>query len=454
MNSPSLDEILSKEDDLPDLNTIVQHHEFPLYLSKGNKKLIKFIILNFDKILEYIFENKHKDLNELIPYLSILMSRNPDLKNQILTSTKFVNYITEYPRKVRIYHLPSMPIFFDYLQHFICNETELLPYFANRDFFESILQVCDFKKAFEFMETMLTSQHKSFRIFFEQIDIATILAENSVGTNFINFSIIELFELISDSFSRQCASAVVQNDLITKLFDTGFNENCYQMIDFIDFLYSKTFLHPKESMWFTIQFIVEDRIPEICDFILNQKNFTILSKSNSNLLLTFVNEKENVFPKLQRVIEKLVNDLFEFPTNSFLHNTVYDFLSTIRVTPSLFNEIVQKTNLCKKIVDLYNKREEGVNACYWGQLREISELITMPFNVSQNEWNFVVQTNSNNEKLISIPAKNMRGIRGQKVKQITPQKESSNPLFSFSYTNILAIFVVCLTVLLLFLNRS
>ena len=454
MNSPSLDEILSKQDDLPDLSVVVHHREFSLFLSKGNKKLIKYIILNFDKILEFIFEKTYKDPNEVIPYLAILLTRNSDLKNEILTSTKFVNYITEYPRRVKIYHLPSMPIFFDYLQHFICNDTELLPYFANRDFFESILQVCDFKKAYEFMETMLTSKYKSFRIFFEQIDIASILAEHVIGTTFINFSIIELFEIISDSFSRQCASAVVQNDLITKLFDAGFNEVCYQMIDFIDFLYEKSFQHTKESMWNTIQFLVEDRIPEMCDFILNQKGFTIICRSSSSLLLTYISEKETIFPKLQKVIEKLVNEVFEYPTNSFLHNIVFDFLSSLRIIPSIFNEIVTHTDLCKKIVDMYDKREEGIAACYWGQLRQISELITIPHNVSQNQWNNIVQTNSKNEKIISAPVKNMRGIRGPKAKQIAQPEKSSSNILAFSYTNIIAVIVVCLTVVLLYLNRS
>ena len=444
--SDTLEKILTGEEDTPDIFSVVKHRDFFRYLQKGEPCVISYIVNNFDRILEIIFEEQHEQ-RVISPFLQILMCSNQEVKKTIISSTKFVNYILEYPRRIKIYHHSSVYLFFNSLSSFISENSELLPFFANRDFFESIIQNCDIKQAHNFMHAVLTSKSKSFTIFFNQIDIPSILARYIIGTGDLNMNVISLFESITDLYSRQCAASIVQNDLVTALIDTSFEKNCHQLMDFLDFLYTKSYQNQKESMWYTILFLVEDRIPEMCDFILKQNIFIPLSRSASNILLTYITERGQTFPKLIHVIEKFAVDFFKFPTNSFLHNTCFYLLSSIAHIPQKLNDVVKQTNLCTSIVNAYKQRETNADACYWGALREITELIKEPIGVPKAEWNNIVQQNAKIEKIIALPARMKRGMKSS-------QNNSSSKMHKITYTDIFAVIICLLAVVLLYLNSQ
>ena len=457
MAEVSLDALLLQPAASPDISAIIKHKDFITYLLQGKPLLIQFIIRNFDRILEIIFEEHHKDEREIRPLLLILECKEINVKRALVTSTKFVKYILEYPNRIKVYNPPSAAIYFNSLMLFILdNNGDLLPFFANRDFFEDIIRNCDIQEAFIFMKTALSSRNKSFEIFFSRINIPSILILYCIGNDGVNLNVIKLFESVVDKYPVQCADAVIQSDIINHLINSAFMLNCSQLIDFINFLYSVSYKFKMESQWFNIEFIIDDRIPEICDYLLSTTKFDQMCKASANILLTYLRERHQQFPKIVYVTKKFTEELFNNPTNSFLHNTAYAFISSLKEFPSKFDEVVVSTNLCFKILECYKRRNTDTGSCYWGHLRKISELIDNPVNVNLTEWqNYVVNPNLRKEKIIQTQnrvVKNGESINSKDIGSIKTKKFHI-PLPHISFMNIVSFLVCFFAIFLFYLNH-
>lgn len=454
MSETHLDEILLSKGVSPDISVIYKHNDFPVYLQQGKPVLMQYIVRNFDRILEIIFEEYHRDIREIRPLLSILECKEIYVKRALVTSTKFVNYILEYPNRIKIYNPPSAGIFFNSLSAFILDKNnELLPFFANIDFFRDIVSNCDIQEAYVFMRNCLLSKSASFNIFFAQINIPSILIHFVVGNTGLNLNVIKLFEIAVEKYPVQSANAVVHADVINQIINSAFLLNCSRLIDFLNFLYVMSYKFKMEAQWFNIEFLIDDRIPEVCDYLLSTTNFDSMCRASANILLTYLNERHQQFPKVIYVSQKFANDIFKNPTNSFLHITAYKFLESIKIYPSRFKEVIEATDLCNKIIEAYKKRATDIGCCYWGALRKISELIDEPVNVSVSEWQrTVVNANIKKEKVIATP------VRTSSVASTIKQEIKEKKKFRFrikkpSLTDIASVLVCIFAVLLLYLNN-
>lgn len=454
----SLDAILASDELSSDVSNVVRHKNFIQYLMKANPTLLLYISKKFDKICEIIFDERHKDVREIRPYLAILECSVIAVKRTLITSTNYVNYILEYPRKIKVYNPPSVHIYFSSLPYFILDTSnELLPFFASGEFFESIVQNCDIQEAFMFMRSCLSSKAKSFRNFFHQINLPALLIMYVNGNTGMHLNVIKLFEQIVDDYSRQCAIAVTSSNIITHLIESAFLLNCSQLIDFLNFLYTQSYKNKIMPEWFSIEFLVDDRIPEVCDYLMGTTKFDTMCRASANIIITYLQERHQQFPKVIRVTEKFARDIFNNPTNSFLHNTALKFLESLKKFPESFDKVIERSNLCVSIVNAYKKRNTDVTACYWGVLRKISEMIDHPVGVSQTEWNIVVSSNQKIEKIISTPSKaKFITNNGDLYKyRRTPYTRKSILTFRLpNATEIFAVLVIILAYSLYYLNNK
>ncbi|EAY19900.1 hypothetical protein TVAG_130080 [Trichomonas vaginalis G3] len=453
----SLDAILASEELSADVSNVVMHKSFRQYLMSANPSLMLYITKKFDRICEIIFDERHKDTHEIRPYLAILECSVIAVKRTLITSTKYVNYILEYPRMIKVYKLPSIYIFFNSLPYFILDTSnELLPFFASGEFFESIVQNCDIQEAFTFMKGCLNSKAKSFRNFFHQINLPALLIMYVNGSSGMNLNVIKLFEQIVDDYSRQCAIAVVNSNIISKLIESAFLLNCSQLIDFLNFLYIQSYKNKTIPEWFTIEFLVDDRIPEVCDYLMGTTTFDSMCKASANIIITYLSERHQQFPKVISVTEKFIKDIFKNPTNSFLHNTALKFLESVKRFPDSFTNVIKNTNICQLIVDAYKRRNTDVTCCYWGVLRKISEMINEPIGVSLSEWKSVVDSNKKIEKIISTPSKYKITEKSSDYirNSAKVQKRSKFNLRLPNSSEIFAVVVILLAYLLYYINNK
>lgn len=452
MEKLSLELLLENEEKWPDLTEVLQCFDFYSCLNKANPNLLAFIVKNFDRILSMVFEEKIKDSKTMTAVVSILCSSNPTVKNVLFKETKFVNYIIEYPKTIKIYHPPSIPQYFHSLPSIISdNSNEISSQFANKDYIESIIQICDLIEAFTFMKNLLNSRSPYVMVFLSQINIAQMLTNIITDNNVLSLHGILLFESIIDRYARQCAAAIVNNNMITRMINLSIQKDANNMANFTNFLYQESYRYPNESIWQTIQFLVDDRIPEICESILSRPRFMPISRSLCEIVLTYLEFQGQFFPKAVHVTEKLINDMFTHPTNSFLHNTSLKFIDFLSNYPVQFTEICSRTELCKKIIEYDRNNQKQANSCVWGVLWQISLLIRNPIGVPKKEWDLVIARNKKMHSVISTPLpKAVMNKYSKVVSKLGPSSLSPK----FSLINIFAVVIGLIAGILVYANNK
>lgn len=449
----SVEQLMERENFQPELHALVNCSDYFSCLTKADPLIVNYVVKNFDQILHFVFEQSVRETREVTFALKILAASNPDLKNALIKNTKFVNYIIEYPKTIKIYHPPSVTRYFQYLPAFISdNNSEISHLFLNRDFFESIIQVCDIYEALMFMKSVFNSRGVSIEIFLSQINIASIIATYITDNSTLSMHCIMLFKTLMERYVRQCSTAIIHNNMIPRMIDLSLKENYHHLAEFVSYLYQESYRYPNESTWRTIQFLVDDRIPEICDFIITRTKFEPISKALCEIIIIYLDEQRQFFPKAAIMTEKLTNDVFTHQTNSFLHNIVLRLYEILTIFPAPFTELISRTDICRKIVEYNKKQDKARNTCIWGFLWQASLLIKTPINVTKKDWDAIIARNKAMNTLISMPLPNV--VLNRNGRMHNNQFSISSSAQKINIINVFAVLFILIAGVLIYANNK
>ena len=92
---------------------------------------------------------------------------------------------------------------------------------------------------------------------------------------------------------------------------------------------------------------------------------------------------------------------FNFPTNTFLHQSFYLTILKLKSKKLLNQDLINKLDLNNRIIECYRKRDTNVTSSFWGHLRLISELITNSKMKKNEEWKeIVIKENKRRDDII------------------------------------------------------
>ena len=130
----------------------------------------------------------------------------------------------------------------------------------------------------------------------------------------------------------------------------------------------------KGLMQNTLRFIT-GHVKELCEFIKKEGIF-LKSKFNAiGLLSAGVIVLTSIPPEVWDVLEYLWNNVFVFPSHTFLHRSFLTLFESMLSDSPDIDAFVDRLNMHHSIVDAYSKRKEKI-ASYWSCLYTVADFIS------------------------------------------------------------------------------
>ena len=386
-------------------NDIVSANIFPYFCNIGDTELISFLIDNIQHIIECAL--CIVDVPRLVSKrcLSIIISNRAKYYQTLLNQTNLLSYLVDFAQALSGESRITQNAYFSILGGLSFNSTKLLPCFSTREYLRVLIANLNINECYAFLALLLTNGN-----------VNDILYE------------VKFMDLIVEEIAKKEPTLRAAQSLFVKGFDTPFasdmlhsllHDNCFATIvqnsideptpDAFDFLRYLSQIASQRNLWKQwkeVIAIIEARLPEFVDIMLNVKGFTRMSEAVTSLVIAVFNHTKNDSYEVDKVFIRLGTDFWVYKSNSFLHNSFLKLLQTYSHTKTLTKSIINKVQLFDNV---YNAlKNEGTElACYYGQVREIAEIINPYYkatsnsiHVPQQEWKRMMSSLSSSRKVI------------------------------------------------------
>lgn len=370
--------------------------DFYIKLQQSDQELINCLFDNFQKIINYTFNDQKADSLISIKCLSFLLTRNIKIHNRLLQETNIIDFLTNYPLKFDAINHILRTRYAEVLEAFLLPE----PYqfnknVGNNQLFENLISVCDYNSSFETIKKVISEEDQKVIYHLLTIHFIDNVSRYITGIRIINFNSQQiLIHLIDRGCENFVAESLTKNALFSSYVYLAFNnQTVSKNFYFIEKIYRYSVKYSKNSNWNTLEIIISSRIDDFRKIVMNTDKWcdtSNISVSIINHILLFHNRFSD---KDYDMFHFLIDKFFSMPNCSILHLSVLKYFMIMQELGKLNLKILKDTFLIKRIIECYKKREQSDDPqfVYFGAIREMSNFIT-PYIDKENydDWNTIV----------------------------------------------------------------
>lgn len=375
-----------------------------LFMSSDSRTL-QFVIEHFDQIMQLGFRTVTGKKSLVTPCLQIIKNIKYPFLTDVYQQTNLASFLTNYPIHCRSFSSASHHIYFLLLPNYIYTQTRrLMSPFSTDEFFNSIIQVIDLFPANEFLrQTISTAGARTLSIF-DQIDFCPHLT-NCLFIPELSLPALEILTLgLANGLQYQVVEALMQGDILDQFINNAING---KMPEYLGFLRSVFQVSQKNPSFFKAK-LLSQKITEyknqFCQKVLRIRYFTRISEAAAYLAIDITENDKVITEPFLEMTRRLVFDFFDFPSHSFLHQTVLQLFRMLLKINHLTPLIINRSGLPLKLLDAYDRREGEIGVSFWAETRELAEIVNMfgaaQFGVSPDDWRKKVMSRVNSELAI------------------------------------------------------
>lgn len=393
----------------PIFERVIQHSSFMQFWRQENPKLISFFIKNFSKFFNGAFIQ-----SQTVPSITKICSQaflesSQGIREKMFDHTPFFASFKSLTNDFSKLTFQAQKTFYELLLKILIIDNNVISEFYDQPFWIAILNTLEYEPTNQFMCHIFMRSEKPIKKLFSTISMDEICFKFTLSSNlFIRHRAQKIFSIgLGSNLFPNPSGVMLSNNYLNSLLQMGYLD--YKSIDFIQVIFNHS-CQVYRGNWKEIFQIISHELFNLCGKFEKFSLYTQNTDSVVSLTLSIIEANGSYSPfeisYIYNFTEKLCYLFFTNKHNSSLHNA---FLRQIRILKSkklLTKEILQRLELFQEILDCYSNREKEVQACYWGQLRLISEIIdayASKCRAPQPDWKNHMKQIYSDEKIISAP---------------------------------------------------
>lgn len=382
----------------------VTHPSFLSLFISDDKDVQNYIIQHFDQILQLAFRITRGKKASIIASTQIIKNCKYPFLNRLYTETNLINFLTNYPFRCRVFKPASHHLYFLLLHIFIYTQNDsIVPSFATRNYFESLLEISDLYPAYSFIIDAIRDQRYATTL--QNINFSQSVF-NFLGVEALHDSCMSILTIGMENppFNYQIADVLQKTNALRKMIDICLKDIDPDTIKFIKYTVQA---YVKKRSVYRMQRVfsyIQKYQDKFCDTVSGQKFFTRATEDLAIIALTIAEEEHIVSPSFERMLYRLSEDFFVFQNNSILHSLVVNIFKVLSDCGLLTQSVVKASGIGLRIVDAYLHKKNDVTISYWGHTRELSLIINRfdvtQFGIDRRIWDSAVMGRVTEEKNI------------------------------------------------------
>lgn len=364
-----------------DVSDIIRNKNSLTAIRQKYRYLTNFVIRRYSDFIALALQNDGNGILEMVMGFPEMIFHS--LENQV--EIFFRVYKRALSEKIDIHFKNKLIRLLGYFIAITKGEIILkIPINERKDIFENFLffskeLVCD-ELLFEL------TKYRSFKIWIVSFDAFSGFVEHLKSKDKIivkrilkiSLSIIDHFKY--DVYYLTCfVSDLFVNLIIQLSHEQNNTELCFK------FLYAIS-----QSICINDKFIANllNNLEFFYNVIINCTLFTITHNYVVKIICFIVNNLNEFSELILKIFNFLMDIFFQFPNNSFLHNSFNDLFKALSEN-YFFEDYVKNSNI-QDIIIFHFKNFNKTNGCYWGQLYKITSIINLMINnnkmKSNDDW--------------------------------------------------------------------
>jgi hypothetical protein len=389
--------------------------------TNGDSQLVDYMIGHFDDFINLAFQIVGPASRLIIERCSrLLASACPEVRDRLVAETNIVQFILDYIPKITEYSALSQRVYFALLPNVVFDRMgTLYPEFESEAYFLNLFSLLYLLPACAFLDDLIGSSSRSVRAMLQRINLSAVLLDQMLLDN-------PTIRDRSQALFIQALNSDVAFGLPDSLIEKG---RLFQLVaiintlkdpDGFDFLrlISAYGSQKTAKQWKGVEDLMGSLLPAFCEAAAAADSYDRASDARIRLIVELFKFDVPFGDELRVLLVKLSALFFQYPRNSFLHNSFVSLLRLIEEKHALTPELLREMKLCTQIVDCYQMRGEIVTYGFWGQLREIATLVephVAKTGVDMDVWRgLVVSQNKGREDLIERGFAGSLGMIGRK----------------------------------------
>jgi hypothetical protein len=364
----------------PDFPTILNHTAFFGLWNIRDRQVVSFVVSHIDDIIDHAFQLRAPvDRHLTQRSRNILATPVPLLQQQLLSQPKLVNFLLNSFTQIQKFPAEAQAAFFGVLLQcpgiVFDRQWTIAPPFARDEFVAEFFRHLDIDGAFSLVLRLVTTGPKPVLPFLRRAHFCRILVDNilTAGPIVAHRSQQLFMEALTNRTAVDVPAVLLEEGGLSVIVHKSTKDA--QSLDFLKSLVDYGAQFTFSVSWRRVGSEVASRLPLFCRVVCEQQSFTKLCHSSVRLAAAIFGGQRAISDDVRRMLLRLGDWFFEFPTNSFLHNQFVDLMAAVDAAHTLSADLVKEMRLCERIVDAYRNREKDQLSCYWGQLFRLADLI-------------------------------------------------------------------------------
>lgn len=418
------------------LKEYLNQDDFYTKLRQNDKELVNFFLDNINLLIDFVFEDQTIDYRTINKCISFLVTRDTKVHNKLLQETKLTDFLANYPLKFKQIDHGLRIRYRDILEAFLLPEPNRFnKNVGNNQLFTNLISVCDYNSSFEMLQKIISEEDQKVIYHLLTIHFIDIVAKYVIGGKILNFNsqkiIIQLIDRGCENFVAE--SLTKDAFLLTFINSAIKTPKVWKNFRFIEKIYKYSINYTKNSNWKTIEITISSFLEDFRKIIMATDTWCDTANTCVSIIEDILNFHNKINEKDILLFKFLIDKFFSTPQCSILHLAVLKYFTLFHKLGKLDLKILNETHLITNIIDCYKKREQLPLCNYFGQLREMSILITPLVDKENNDnWNsIVVKKNKEIYKLINGNTNNLT-FKCQKKNIFSMQKKFIPYILSIS----------------------
>lgn len=349
-----------------DLEHVLSDGSFPFFYQFDKQELIDYLVQYSRKIFRSALF-----LENMSPYaagkcLSLFSNINSKFYKRLVDETEFMNDLYQYSFQLHEYNARTQNSYFLILTYYL-NSTTPAKSFESEEFLRNAVYCIDTTPGYIFVIEFLTKDSpyaKKIRNVLIDLVLEQIIQPSLRQAQ----AQLIVRDLINGNTSSYVMNKLVQNKVIEQIIEQD------KSILFVSFVFLEAAKHYKQNK------VLVNTINGYSQNIWERANNHTVYGSTANDLCRFgillFKWNKNFSEQFKDLVLHLIEDFFEYGTNSFLHNTVLQLFRTLQYVSVDMSQIYRSSNIHLRILDEFRNRPNITNKCYWGQMAGIAEIIS------------------------------------------------------------------------------
>ena len=390
-------------------DTLITTANFNTAWNQHSEVVMDYLVQHIREVCEIGFmmkKNVHSTPHLIC--LNILQSKDTVFYEKMFNSKEFCDLIMGFTDNIVLSSAKTQMLFYDTLTMFLSSTNfSLFRRIDSKQFFKGICAKLYHDTPARFIQAMTITLTPSTFIVLRESKLCSLLTDEYLRNTRSGTTALRLMQncFINEFFLKHAGETFSDSLLLNELRKTSFSRKDTHGIDFLRGLYTASIPFPNSPQWGRIAIDLVKDLPSISKTLVDCKNFGLYENSLGKLFITLTDGIKSVDSLGFETVCKSVDLFFLSPVNSFVHNFTVACVRVLSENRGDVSELIRRTKLPARIIELYSNREKDATHCYWGQLRLISDFIE-PF-VERSEyskWDSVVQkANEETRKILEIP---------------------------------------------------